>query len=236
MNQQSIPRLEFCAAVLAVRLSLIVLREHHFDLEGVYFWTDSTTVLSYVRNTSKRRPAFETNRIATILKHTNVNQWRWVDTHQNSADPYSRGVSPKQVHKAQKWLKASEFLLKDETLWPSFGKNAAYPSEPFSLLNFKDAVECQCSQVLSNRNFFTTEFYSVPEVLVRLTTKFSALRRAVKSTVWLLRAIGFLQDRVKAKTALLPIDNHIGPQEYDNALITLICLVQQQEFPGFAKL
>ena len=37
MNQQSIPQLELCAAVMAVRLSLIVLREHHFDLEGVYF-------------------------------------------------------------------------------------------------------------------------------------------------------------------------------------------------------
>ena len=70
-------------------------------------------------------------------------------------------------------LKAPEFLLKDETLWSSFGENVAYPSEPASLLNFKGAVECKCSQVLSNRN--------KPEVLVRLTTRFSVLRRAVKS-------------------------------------------------------
>ena len=183
---------------------------------------------------SARQPAFETNQIVTIRKHTNVDQWWWVDTHQNPADPYFCGVSPNQVYKAPKWLKAPEFLLKDETLWPFFGE-VAYPSEPSSLLSFKDAVECQCSQVLSNRNFFTTNSYSVPEVLVRLTTKFSALHRVVKSTVWLLRAKGFLQDRVKDKTAPPPVDDHIGPQEYNNALITLIRLVQLQEFPGLIE-
>ena len=236
MNQQSIPRLELCAAVLAVRLFLIVMREHRFQVDDVYFWTDSTTVLSYVCNTSKRRPAFETNRIATIRKHTNVNQWRWVDTHQNPADPYSRGVSPKQIHKAEKWLKAPEFVLQDESLWPAVNRTVASCSGPFSIKKSTDAFESNCQvSGMQHSCGLTAATLSVPAVLIRLTTRFSSLIRAVKSTVWLLRAKQLLRNRVKVKNASSPVDDEIGPLEYDTALLTLIRLVQQQEFPGLVE-
>ena len=90
------PRLELCAALTAVRLSKIVIREHDFHFNRVVFWSDPTTVLSYLKNTSKRRPAFETNRIELIRKMSTVDQWRWLDTAKNSVDYYSvlkRGVT-----------------------------------------------------------------------------------------------------------------------------------------------
>ena len=98
--KQTIPRLELCAAVTAVRLAKTVKNEYDFKLDRVFFWSDSTTVLSYINNTSKRRPAFETNRIDLIRRHSKASQWRWVDTSSNPADPFSRGLSPKLVEKA----------------------------------------------------------------------------------------------------------------------------------------
>ena len=59
----TIPRLELCAAGIAVRLAKFVTRELDVTPEKTVFWSDSTTVLSYLQSTSKRRPVFETNRI-----------------------------------------------------------------------------------------------------------------------------------------------------------------------------
>ena len=59
----TIPRLELCAAGIAVRLAKFVTRELDVTPEKTVFWSDSTTVLSYLQSTSKHRPVFETNRI-----------------------------------------------------------------------------------------------------------------------------------------------------------------------------
>ena len=234
---QSIPRLELCAAVTAVRLSRIVLRELYFPIREVYFWSDSTTVLSYLSNTSKRRPAFETNRIATIRKHTEVGQWQWIDTLHNPADLYSRGVAPRQLQKAEKWLKAPDFLLKDEALWPLSSENDMTSNETSTVCGTEDSLMRQCSHIVTAQVSTppASDSFSVPEVIVRITTKFSVLSRAIKSTVWLLRAKRFLQGRVQDKATPSPVNQSIGAKEYDDALLILIRLVQLQEFPGLVE-
>ena len=63
LKPMSIPRLELSAAVIAARLARFVNREIDLDIEKTVLWTDSTVVLSYLKNTSKRRPVFETNRM-----------------------------------------------------------------------------------------------------------------------------------------------------------------------------
>ena len=114
-----IPRLELSAAVIAARLARFVNREIDLDIEKTVLWTDSTVVWSYLKNTSKRRPLFETNRIKLIREISAVGQSHWVSTDLNPADPFSRVVSPSQPFKAEKWLKSVPFLLKEEEAWPS---------------------------------------------------------------------------------------------------------------------
>ena len=92
----SIPRLELFAAVIAARLTRFVNRKIDLDIEKTVLWTDSTVVLSYLKNTSKRQPVFETNCIKLIRKISSVKQWHWVSKDLNPADPFSRGLSPSQ--------------------------------------------------------------------------------------------------------------------------------------------
>ena len=68
----TIPRLELCAAGIAVRLAKFVTRELDVTPEKTVFWSDSTTVLSYLQSTSKRRPVFETNRIKHLKSGHNA--------------------------------------------------------------------------------------------------------------------------------------------------------------------
>ena len=93
MKPMSTPRMELSAVVVAVRLATFVQRELDLYLTETVFWSDSTTVLSYLRNTSKRRSVFKTNRINLICEFSSVDQWRWVDTANNPANLYSRDVS-----------------------------------------------------------------------------------------------------------------------------------------------
>ena len=62
----TVSRLESRAAVVAVSLAKFVTRELDVTSEKTVFWSDSTTVPSYLQITSKRRPVFETNRVKLI--------------------------------------------------------------------------------------------------------------------------------------------------------------------------
>lgn len=91
IKQVTIPRLELTAAVLAVRVDTMLGVELQLQVEKSCFWTDSTSVLKYIRNEDRRFQTFVANRISTIRGTTEVSQWRYVNTTQNPADIASRG-------------------------------------------------------------------------------------------------------------------------------------------------
>ena len=86
----SIPRLELSAAVVAVRMYEVIKSELKIHFEQVYFWSDSTTVLRYLRNESLRYEIFVANRVAIIRDLTDVKQWHYVPTRDNPADDMTR--------------------------------------------------------------------------------------------------------------------------------------------------
>lgn len=72
LKQVTIPRLELTAAVPAVRVDTMLKAEIQLHLKKSCFWTDSTSVLKFIRNEDKRFHTFVTNRISIIrrtLKH-----------------------------------------------------------------------------------------------------------------------------------------------------------------------
>ena len=69
IKQQSIPRLELDAAVLGVRLSEFIQSSLRIPLSSVTFWTDSTTVLAWIKSDSKQK-IYVSHRIKEILEKT----------------------------------------------------------------------------------------------------------------------------------------------------------------------
>lgn len=82
----TIPRLELTAAVLAVQLSQVIQAELPLNLTKVVYWTDSTSVIQYVKNESKRFHTFVANRIAKIRNATLPSQWFHVGSEENPVD------------------------------------------------------------------------------------------------------------------------------------------------------
>ena len=87
-----------------------------------YFYTDSEVVLGYVSNDAKHFKIFVANRIQLIRENSDVNQWMYVDSRSNPADKTSRGISPSNHEKVDRWLNGPEFLWLDASKWTTHGK------------------------------------------------------------------------------------------------------------------
>ena len=102
----TVPRLELMAAVLACRLALLCRQEIPWKMTE-YFWSDSTVVLGYVKNTSARFKVFVANRVQFIHNVSSPEQWRHCTSAENPADDGSRAVQ------TQRWLEGPAFLYDD---------------------------------------------------------------------------------------------------------------------------
>ncbi|XP_068204556.1 uncharacterized protein [Palaemon carinicauda] len=110
LKATSIPRLELTAAAVAVNLGQKMTLELDLHLNEICYYTDSTTVLYYIRAERKRFPVFVANRVRQIRDFSNANQWKYVSTDLNPADVASRGVSSVISSDMTRWLEGPDFL------------------------------------------------------------------------------------------------------------------------------
>ena len=116
--QMTIPRMELQAAVLGVRLADCVRKELNTSETGAQFWSDSMTVLRWIKSPKVQFTTFVSNRVAEILHLTSSEQWRHVPTDVNPADVGSRGAMPEEFVVKPTWLTGPEFLRGPEVNWP----------------------------------------------------------------------------------------------------------------------
>ena len=111
---RTIPRIELNAAKLAVTLAERIKRESNVEFNHTYFWSDSQTVLKYIRSESGRFLRFVENRVNFIHEHSNVCDWRFVPGNLNVADVGSRGVTVCKFITMTEWVKGPKFLWDSE--------------------------------------------------------------------------------------------------------------------------
>ncbi|XP_073964374.1 uncharacterized protein [Choristoneura fumiferana] len=114
----SIPRLELQAAVLGAKMAAAVVEEHDHKPDSKTFWTDSRTVLAWLRTGARSYRPFVAHRIAAIEEHTAINEWRWVPTKQNVADEATR-EAPQDFDSRHRWFTGPDFLYDDYSTWPT---------------------------------------------------------------------------------------------------------------------
>ena len=86
--QYTIPRLELCAAVLAIQVDVTITREisADIDIQSYVYWTDGMIVLAYLQVDAKHYHTFAGNRVARIRSHSEASQWRHVLSEPNPTD------------------------------------------------------------------------------------------------------------------------------------------------------
>ena len=110
----SIPRLEFTAAALPVKFSLLLKNKLTIStLIREFYWTDGKVVLRYIRNQAKRFKVFLANRVQLIRKNLDVNQWRYIETKKSTTDYTSRGLTPSYLKKVKSLISGLQFLWEE---------------------------------------------------------------------------------------------------------------------------
>ncbi len=178
-KQLSIPKLELQAAVLCTRLASVAIKEHDYELEAVYYWSDSTTVLQWIRGTSKRHPSFIANRLGEILDSTEPNQWRYCPSKLNPADDGSRGLPVSAITSGSRWLTGPGYLREEEQAWPEDKtiKSAPMECEP---PNDENILDVQWSSKASTEKK-NTEILNL--------AKYSSYFRAASVVAFILRFV-----------------------------------------------
>ena len=114
----SVPRLELQAAVLGARLAKFIGKELEIKINQRYLWSDSSTVLRWIKTEPRIRQVFVANRLLEIEDLTQSSEWRWVPTDFNPADDATR-FSNEAQHINSRWFNGPDFLMRAESEWPN---------------------------------------------------------------------------------------------------------------------
>ena len=118
LKKLSIVRLELQAALLGARLTSTVLTELSRKPDAVFYWSDSSVVLQYLSNESRRFHTFVANRVAEVKELTAGGTWRHVPGKLNPADDCSRGLDACELMAESRWLSGPAFLCRNQEDWP----------------------------------------------------------------------------------------------------------------------
>lgn len=170
----TIPRLELCAAVLAVELACSISDHLSIPIDEFSMYSDSRVVLGYIYNTSRRFYTYVTNRVSFIQKMTKPVQWSFVPTERNPADQATRAL-PAQDLKDSAWIKGPAYLI--EQTQPI--------NETFEIIDPDNDKEVR-SVVISNKTCVTapslgSDRFSRFSTWKNLTETFSLLKHIAES-------------------------------------------------------
>ncbi|XP_075150517.1 uncharacterized protein LOC142224622 [Haematobia irritans] len=114
----SLPRLELCGAVMLAKLSNAVVPSLQITNFKIYFWTDSTIVLAWLKKPPCSWSTFVGNRVSDILEYVGNENWNHVDSENNPADVASRGCTPNELQNHELWWTGPQWLKLPKDRWP----------------------------------------------------------------------------------------------------------------------
>lgn len=204
----SMPRLELSAALTGAQLARLIQTEFTIPIQQTFLWSDSTTVLHWLRSESCRYKVFVGTRIAEIQTLTEAACWRYVDSARNPADDITRGLKLSDMTHPHRWITGPDFLLQPPDQWPTMPTTAE--PEP-------DSVELRKTTLIFIMSEAQTPDLPDP-------TQFHTWNELVQTTVTSLHGAAASSDRQTADTAT-----------YISAERLLLAQAQQDSFPGELK-
>ncbi|XP_039539859.1 uncharacterized protein LOC120487658 [Pimephales promelas] len=166
-KQQSMPRLELCAALTGAQLAQMIQRELTLQLRDTVLWSDSTTVLAWIKSESCRYKVFVGTRISEIQELTDHRAWRYVDTQNNPADPITRGMTLSNLAKPNQFSQGPAFLRLPRESWPATNSFVEVPDET----EMKRSAFCGFMSAITAPEIPAPEDHSTFEDLLEATSK-----------------------------------------------------------------
>ena len=184
LKELSIPRLELMSARILAQLmdTIKVALQSQLKIDGVKFWLDSKTALSWIQNKGEWKQ-FVRHRVNEILKLTAKEDWAYCSTDENPADLGSRGVLASQLKENQLWWYGPSWLTGRPDEWPAMTE--AY-----------ETPESQVEEKKSTTGLLTEAEHPSGIAAVMDVNDYSTLQRLVRVTAWVRRFVNNLRASV----------------------------------------
>ncbi|XP_071991443.1 uncharacterized protein [Engystomops pustulosus] len=185
LPELTIPRLELCAAVLAVELAELIATEMNIKIEDVEFYTDSKVVLGYICNESRRFYVYVSNRVLRIRRSTSPKQWHFVPTDHNPADQATRPVAANCL---------------EDTIWftgPTFLYDSRHSSTTLDMYELVDAdADAEIRPQVSTLHTITSESHLKSDRFKKFLT-WKSLVRAITCLVHIAHSYKSTASKIK---------------------------------------
>ena len=199
---------------MATRLKVSLLEELKENITKVLLWTDSKTVLNYLRNERRNFGVFVAHRVNEIRNFATFDGWHYVPTEENIADLTTRYQEFPRLINNKNWFYGSDFSQAFE-----FNTFDNSPVLQNNLMNIEDVNIITKSKdgVSSNEVEINWTYYSSLPKLVRHISWILKLKRN-----WMIWKRG-KKDRENF--------TQLSTKDTRNGLETLIKIAQHQSFP-----
>ncbi|XP_062708649.1 uncharacterized protein LOC134288292 [Aedes albopictus] len=204
----SIPRLELQAAVLGSRLLSSVQENHSVKVRQRFLWSDSATVLAWLRADHRRYKQYVACRIGELLSATDIAEWRWVPSKLNPADAATKWGKNACPDVSDEWFKGPQFLRLSEENWPKQIHHSIQPEEEL-------------------RPCFVIQ-ESIAQQTILDFTRFSKWRRLLGAMAYVHRFVDNCRRKWRGEQLQLLF---LSQDELKKAKNSLMRIVQCQEFP-----
>ncbi|XP_065084794.1 uncharacterized protein LOC135707003 [Ochlerotatus camptorhynchus] len=202
----SMPRLELMAALIGARLRQTIVDHHSVKITRTFFWSDSTTVVAWIKSDSRRYRQFVAFRVNEILSLSAVDEWNWIETKTNVADEATKWGKGPSTEIESRWYRGPAFLYDRDGEW------------------LEENVE--------NTNEELRPAFVCPHFIVKPTVefkRFSKFERLKRSVAYVHRFIDNLRRVSKGTTRETAVE--LNRDELQKAEMTLWKLVQSDAYP-----
>ena len=223
VRQLTIPRLELQGGALGANIAETVITDLSLQKIEKVYWTDSVTVLSWLRSTKCRYHAYVANRVTNILETSNPDQWLHVPGVDNPADDGSRGIMPDQLSSDHRWFNGPRFLWEPPSAWP----NRPVIPEPSS--DDPEVFTSRWIGQISVTDRFLFDHMNDFSSIARLKRAYARARRYVTIVH---HRVDFKRRNAENQSLVVPLKlpSYLLPSELKGAMKSLIRLDQSHYF------
>lgn len=242
VTKVTVPRLELLAAHIGAILAEYVINACNLPQIPVYFWSDSTIVIHWLKKDPALQKQFVGNRISSILKITQTVEAKWqhVSGIENPADLLSRGLSSKDLQTATLWWIGPNWLQLPQNQWPQPTVSTLSMAEIEA--DLKESKPAHIGLInLDASNCFCVE--GPNGVQTPLVSLHSTLDSILRISAFIIRFINILKRKcAERKASSKQISSTTGlrgchevpipsPEERDGALFYWIQVAQKCHYP-----